>query len=102
MLDGMGVLSRVDRDALTLYCRLWSRWRKAEAFLESKGEVYTIKDEQGRVKCVMPFPQVSIANKLVQQLIRLEQEFGMTPSARSRIQVERPYFQSAKAAKYFS
>jgi phage terminase small subunit len=63
--------------------------------------VYTIKDEQGRVKCVMPFPQVAIANKLVQQLIRLAQEFGMTPSARSRIQVEKPYKPSASEIRFF-
>lgn len=36
------------------------------------------------------WPQVAIANKLAQQLTRLEQEFGMTPSARSRIQVSNP------------
>ena len=33
-------------------------------------------------------PQVSIANKLALALTRLEQEFGLTPSARARIDVK--------------
>ena len=86
MLEGMGVLTRIDGHALARYCRLWSRWRKAESFIEEKGEMYPLRDDNGRVKCFMQWPQVAIANKLAQQLTRLEQEFGMTPSARARIQ----------------
>jgi P27 family predicted phage terminase small subunit len=87
MLEGMGVVTRIDGNALARYCRLWSRWRKAEAYLEKHGDLYPLKDEQGRIKCVQQWPQVAIAAKLAQQLTRLEQEFGMTPSARSRIQL---------------
>ena len=87
ILEVMGVLTRIDGNALARYCRLWSRWRKAEAYLEQRGEMYPLKDDQGRVKCVQAWPQVAIAARLAQQLTRLEQEFGMTPSARSRIQV---------------
>jgi P27 family predicted phage terminase small subunit len=88
MLDGMGVLTRVDGNALARYCRLWSRWRKAEEFIDGKGEMYPLKDDKGSVKCFMQWPQVAIAHKLATQLTRLEQEFGMTPSARSRIPVQ--------------
>ncbi len=48
---------------------------------------YPLKDEEGKIKYVAPWPQVSIANKLAQQLTRLEQEFGLTPSARARLQL---------------
>ncbi len=87
LLEGMGVLTRVDGNALARYCRLWSRWRKAESFIEEKGEMYPLRDDKGGVKCFMQWPQVAIANKLAQQLTRLEQEFGMTPSARARLQL---------------
>ena len=90
LLDAMGVLTRIDCNALSRYCRLWSRWRKAEAFIQEKGDMYPIKDESGRVKCFQQWPQVAIASKLSQQLTRLEQEFGMTPSARTRIQIVPP------------
>ena len=88
-LKAMRVLTKIDGHALARYCRFWSRWRRAEAFIEKNGDVYPLKDENGRIKCLMPFPQVAVANKLAQQLTRLEQEFGMTPSARTRIRVER-------------
>ena len=87
MLDGMGVLTRVDGNSLARYCRLWSRWRKAESFIEEKGDMYPLRGDDGQVKCFQQWPQVAIANKLAQQLTRLEQEFGMTPSARARLQV---------------
>lgn len=41
-------------------------------------------------QCVQQFPQLAIANKLAQQLTRLEQDFGMTPSARTQVQVTPP------------
>jgi P27 family predicted phage terminase small subunit len=85
MLEQMGVLTRIDGNALARYCRLWSRWRKAEAFIEQKGDMYPLRDEKGGIKCFQQWPQVAIANKLAQQLTRLEQEFGMTPSARARL-----------------
>ena len=87
ILEGMGVLTRADGNALSRYCRLWSRWRKAESFIDEHGECYPLKDEEGKIKYVAPWPQVSIANKLAQQLTRLEQEFGLTPSARARLQL---------------
>ncbi len=87
-LTTMRVLSLLDANSLSRYCQLWSRWRKAEQFLQKFGTTYPLKDGSGAIKCFMPFPQVSEAQKLSLALTRLEQEFGMTPSARSRIQVE--------------
>ncbi|MCC7291476.1 MAG: phage terminase small subunit P27 family [Phycisphaerales bacterium] len=87
MLDGMGVLSRLDGHALGRYCHLWARWRKAEEFIRERGEMYPIKDDAGQVKCFQQWPQVAIAHRLAQHLTRLEQEFGMTPSARARLQL---------------
>jgi P27 family predicted phage terminase small subunit len=86
-LARMKVVTRADANALARYADAFVRWRKAADFLEQKGDIYTIKGEDGTVKCVMPFPQVSIYNKLAATLLKLEQEFGLTPSARSRIQV---------------
>ena len=87
LLDAMGVLTRLDGNALARYCRLWSRWRKAEAFIDKNGEMFPIRQDDGQVKYFGQWPQVAIANKLAQQLTRLEAEFGMTPSARTRIHV---------------
>ena len=86
----MRVLTKIDANAHARYCRTWSRWRKAEEFIEKNGEMYPLKDESGRIKYMQQWPQVAISHKLALQLTRLEQEFGMTPSARSRIKVDTP------------
>lgn len=64
-----------------------TRWRTAEDFIARHGTTYPLKDKDGQFRCFMQFPQVSIASRLCEQLTRLEAEFGMTPSARSRIVV---------------
>lgn len=96
LLQQMGVVTRIEANALSRYCHLWSRWREAESFIVKHGLMYPLKDEAGQLKCFQPWPQVSIANKLTQQLTRLEQEFGMTPSARSRLMLATPVKQHAE------
>ena len=51
--------------------------------------MFPIKAEDGSIKYLQQFPQVGIANNLAAQLNRLEAEFGLTPSSRSRIRVEK-------------
>jgi P27 family predicted phage terminase small subunit len=87
-LEFMGVLAKVDRQALARYCQLWSRWKRAEEFLQKYGDTYPLKDEKGTVRCFMPWPQIAIASKLAAALGRLEQELGLTPAARTRIRTD--------------
>lgn len=86
-LSSMGVLSVVDGDAIAGYCQAWVRWVRAERFIQEHGEVYQVKDDKGRVTVVRPFPQVSIARHLLDRLTKLQQQFGLTPSSRSSMQV---------------
>ena len=87
-LESIGVLTRIDGNTLSRYCHLWVQWREADRFIRENGHAYPLKDEEGNVKYLQQYPQVAIAHKLCQQLLRLEQEFGMTPAARTRIQVD--------------
>ena len=84
-LERLGLLTKIDLAALSRYCTAWAQWREAEKFIAENGFVYTIKDDKGKAKCVVQWPQVGIANRLSAQLLRLEQEFGLTPSARTRV-----------------
>jgi P27 family predicted phage terminase small subunit len=87
LLDSMGLLYRTDGFPLERYCRMLVRWRRAEAFIERYGEVMTYKDEKtGRIERAAN-PEVSIAGRLNDALRRMEAEFGLTPSARTRIAV---------------
>lgn len=87
LLEEMNVLTRADTNALARYCQLFARWKKAEQFIQKYGESFPCKSGNGVVKCFLPFPQSGLSLKLSIALTRLEQEFGLTPSARSRIEV---------------
>ena len=89
-LKRMGILTVVDGDALAAYCQTYARWKAAEQFIQQHGEVYPIRDDNGRVKYMQQFPQVSVSRNLLQLLKSYQQEFGLTPSARTRIEVGRP------------
>lgn len=86
-LDEMRIITRVDGKLLAQYCQLWSRWKKAELFIQKYGNSYPIRNDDGTVKCFVQYPEVAIARTLATQLSRLSAEFGMSPSARTRINV---------------
>lgn len=89
-LSAMGLIGSVDANALTRYCVLWVRWRQAEDMVKKGGDTFVIRGEDNKVRTIMPSPHVAIARQLADQLGRLEAEFGMTPSSRSRIEVAPP------------
>ena len=81
-LSDLGILSRVDRAAIGLYCQAWERWRVAESALETEGLV--IKAPSGYP---VPNPYIAIANKALAAMKSLLVEFGLTPSSRTRLHV---------------
>lgn len=96
-LQKLGLLTEIDGNVLARYVTLWSRWRAASDFIARNGEYYPIyqSDKAGQhaldkngnkiLKYMAQFPQVGIVNKLGAALLRIEQEFGMTPSARASL-----------------
>ena len=100
-LDAMGVLHKIDRNAIIRYCQTWSRWRNCAEFINQNGETYPLRDNDGNVKCLQQWPQVGIYNKLSDSLLRIEQQFGLTPSARAGISVEKKEPGTDKAARFF-
>jgi len=97
----MGVLTRIDGNALKRYCTIWARWWQAEQFIAEHGSVYPIKNDAGRTTGFAAFPQENTVNKTAEQLFRLEQQFGMMPSARARISVNRHAAQETNDKRRF-
>lgn len=87
-LDQMKILAKVDGPLLVRYCETWARWKKAAQFLNQYGDTYIIKDPQGQPRLFLPWPQSGSFVRLSNALSRMEQELGMSPSARTRIQVD--------------
>ena len=98
----MGVLTLADGDMLAGYCQMWARWRIAEEFLNEHGDVVTTHDEKGRVIGHTQARQVQVARHLLELLHRYRQDLGLTPSARTRIQVEQPSVEAAEFERFLN
>ena len=97
----MKVLTKADRAALAAYCQTHARWQGVEEFLETNGEVYALRDQKGKVRCMQQYPQVAIARHLLMILRGYQQEFGLTPAARTRITVADDDPQSETETRFF-
>lgn len=83
-LAAMQVGASPDRATLERYCTATVRYRRAVQLLLDEGE--TCKN--GKTGMVHVRPEVAIVTQLSTMLLKIEQEFGFTPSARSRIDAE--------------
>lgn len=86
ILDDMGVLTIADSLALQLLCETFAHWKRAQDMLSKHGDVYPIKDDNGKVKYLQQSPYVAISRNFGKALKDLLCEFGLTPSARSRVE----------------
>lgn len=88
VLTTMRVLSKGDCQMLSRYCHLWYRWRDMEEFIKEKGGIsYDVTDQAGNV-IHRRYPEASEARELATQLTRMEQEFGLSPASRARVQMQ--------------
>lgn len=85
-LHAMGVLTKIDGDALALYCTAYSRWVEANDQIKRYGMVLLL----GEQKYPTVSPYVVIANAAFKQMQAMLAEFGMAPASRSRISIEKP------------
>jgi P27 family predicted phage terminase small subunit len=101
-LERYGLVSKLDRSSLALYCQAYARWAWAErqlqraqalaaekaAAAEAKGEVYTggdgytVPTPGGHMTYS---PHWVIANKAMEQINRFLAEFGLSPASRGRV-----------------
>lgn len=82
------LLSKIDHATLAAYCQSYAVWHKAVTALNAMAERdeltegLMIKTKAGNL---IQNPVVGTMNKAATQMVRFAAEFGMTPSARSRI-----------------
>jgi P27 family predicted phage terminase small subunit len=79
-LNALGILTEIDMAAFAGYCQAFARWKEAEEFITKHGTI--VKAPSGYWQQV---PQVSIAQTYLKIMNKFCEEFGLTPSARSRI-----------------
>lgn len=97
-LKRLGLISQIDRAALVAYCDAWSE------YVWAVGEIKRLNAEEpegerhgsrGRIwDTPSGYKQISVAvqirNRAAEQLARWLAEFGMSPSARSRVTASDP------------
>ncbi|MEB8385612.1 phage terminase small subunit P27 family [Rhodobacteraceae bacterium KMM 6894] len=87
-LVALGILTDLDRGALAVYCQAYGRWRAAETALarmaarDTMTDGLIIKTKSGNL---IQNPLVGAANKAMADMVRYAAEFGLTPSARTRV-----------------
>ena len=87
-LVALGILTNLDRGALAAYCQAYGRWSAAEKALarmadhDAVTDGLIVKTKSGNL---IQNPLVGAANKAMADMVRYAAEFGLTPSARTRV-----------------
>lgn len=79
----MGMLTGIDMAAFAAYCQSYARWKEAQEHIDSGGSAF--ETEKGYQQQTLWAGIANTNQKLMQQAAA---EFGLTPSARSRIMAE--------------
>jgi P27 family predicted phage terminase small subunit len=79
-LRRLGLLARIDRAMLVMWCETWGIFVEADRDIHENGS--TFKTETGYVG---PRPEVGIRFKAIEKLSQLSARFGMSPSDRAKM-----------------
>jgi P27 family predicted phage terminase small subunit len=78
-LELLGLLGSTDQGALAGYCTAYANLVKAQRVINSQGFTYTHNGLEKKR------PEVGIAQDAMREMRKFAQEFGMTPSSRSKV-----------------
>ena len=86
-MGAMRILTMADVNVVSRYCDVWARWRKAHDFVMEKGEGYPVM-RKGEIVAMHKYPQTTVANQLLSELVRLEDRMGLSPASRTSLAVD--------------
>lgn len=82
------LVTEIDTAALALYCQAYGRWQEAEAKITAMkaagGDGLMVKAPSGYP---IQNPYLAIANRAMEDCYKYLQQFGLSPSARTRVTV---------------
>ena len=84
-LRDLGLVTNLDVDALGQYCVSMVMFRQHLEVCQRGGAVNVVRDENGKVRFTQVSASFTIVNKLMGQMLRIGQQFGMTPSSRTAL-----------------
>lgn len=80
LLNHAGVLKITDLDCLAAFCRAYSRWRRAEKFVDEKGLVVPAANGS-----LQKNPAITVINESLRQMAMFGSSLGLDPSSRTRV-----------------
>ena len=83
LLEAMGIIAEIYRAPLAVYCQAWGRYVHAELRLAELGDGALVSTTPSGYQQIGVWLQVS--NRAAEQMKSFAAEFGMTPSAISRV-----------------
>ena len=84
-LIATGVMTEADVPTLARYCTMHEQWLRYLAEVRAGNDILVILNDDGSVKYQQSSPAATMQQKLATSMLRIEQEFGLTPSARTGI-----------------
>lgn len=96
LLLAAGLLTELDLSALALFCVAYSRHKDATDQLQEFGMLQRAPGSG----FPMQSPYLAISNKAMDQMLKIQAEFGMTPSSRTRVRPTKPPAKIDPLAKY--
>ncbi len=85
ILRDMGLLTVADYDAMVTYCQAWAMFREASEAVGETGT--TFMTPKGYIA---KHPGVTIINETTATMHKIGCQFGLTPSARTRLTTDKP------------
>ncbi len=101
LLDDMGVLTRPDALALEQLCEAYADYLAARATLKAFGSNYYKTPTATGGEMVRAHPAVAVVSDADRRIRAWLTEFGMTPSARTRVHGEGEDDKADPAAEFF-
>lgn len=79
-LKEIGVISQIDRPAISAYCYYYGQWLEADKIIREEGMMAT--NGNGKRS---PHPLLRYRDDFAKLMTRFITEFGMTPASRSKV-----------------
>lgn len=84
LLAESNCVTEFDRGALTAYCIEWARYIEANNKIRFGGTLLSESTKGTK----MPHPLLRVSDRALANMLRICQEFGLTPASRSRLNIE--------------
>lgn len=92
-LDRLGLLTVVDGEAFAAACQSYGIWAECEQILKAEGRTVLVATKAGEHEAARP--EVAIGNAALKNFKMFCSEFGLTPSSRTGIHIDKTEEQDA-------